>query len=509
MRRLESIDKSSSAELSEAINSMYNWYKKAHICYAYLPDVPTSFSVRDPVWGGVFDIKKVFRSSRWFSRGWTLQELIAPLIVEFYALDWTEIGTKSELHQELSEITGINIRVLAGADPSTCNVGERMSWAAFRNTTRVEDMAYCLLGIFQVNMPLVYGEGERSFIRLQEEIMKTSEDYTLFAWPIQRSLPSSNTSERMVACRGLLAESITEFRVGYGFDRRYSDMQLFDPSRLRNQVPNSVFNAPETLNILDTPPVLTSRGLRLHIPLLKNPDGTYSAFLYCRMRPEKSMVCISLVQIDSGQDSLMKKVFSGNGGLHLVPAENIQNFKATTVYVRQGDQREDYQGLKQEIRSHSCDFCIDSQTLEDCKLTIGHIFPPSQRYNLLKDVYISLSPNQSGVLLLHWGTTDSFIVRFGLQHYGPWCEILLESVCLDKRGKIRSLNYFNSLGQEEAFDPNEENSFNHHIIDSSGRVEKHRVKLDRATKRLYSGLANVCVAVRRLPSYFMLQISIC
>jgi hypothetical protein len=119
------------------------------------------------------------------------------------------------------------------------------------------------------------------------------------------------------------------------------------------------------------------------------------------MRHEKSIVCISLVQIDSGQDSLMKKVFSGDEGLHLVPAEKIQNFKATTVYVRQGDQREDCRALKQEIRSHSYDFCIDSQTLEDCKLTIGHVFPPSQRYNLLKYVFISLFLNQSRVLLLH------------------------------------------------------------------------------------------------------------
>ena len=135
---------------------------------------------------GVFDIRGTFRRSRCFTRGWTLQELIAPTFVEFYAEDWTEVGTKSSIREELALIIGIDIRILDGDDPSVCNVAERMSWAAFRQTIRVEDAAYCLLGIFQVNMPLLYGEGKRSFLRLQEEILKTTEDYTLLAWGAYR-----------------------------------------------------------------------------------------------------------------------------------------------------------------------------------------------------------------------------------------------------------------------------------------------------------------------------------
>ncbi|KAF2423812.1 HET-domain-containing protein [Tothia fuscella] len=150
------IDKTSSAELSEAINSMYEWYKKANICYALLQDVPSSKSV---------DLNR----SKWFTRSWTLQELLAPAVVEFYAADWQEIGTKSTLSAETSRITSISVEVLLGSDMS-------------KQATRIEDGAYCLLGIFQFNMPLLYGEGRRSFHRLQEEILKTSEDYTLFAW---------------------------------------------------------------------------------------------------------------------------------------------------------------------------------------------------------------------------------------------------------------------------------------------------------------------------------------
>jgi hypothetical protein len=154
-----SIDKTSSAEL-EAINSMYKWYQQAEICYAYLSDVVTADTPDDMQLAGRF------KASKWFTRGWTLQELIAPPFVEFYAEDWTEIGTRSSHREELSVITGSDIRVLGGENPAICNVAERFSRAASRATTRLEDGAYSLLGIFQVHMPLLYGEGERAIILL-------------------------------------------------------------------------------------------------------------------------------------------------------------------------------------------------------------------------------------------------------------------------------------------------------------------------------------------------------
>ena len=171
------IDKTSSAELSEAINSMYRWYQESGVCYAYLADV---LSKAD-------DHQSIARSSefsecRWFTRGWTLQELIAPSTVIFFDQKWQEIGTKSSLRQPISEITGIPDSILLGDDLERASIAQRMSWASGRESTRVEDGAYCLMGIFFVNMPLLYGEGERAFIRLQEEIIRVSDDHSLFAW---------------------------------------------------------------------------------------------------------------------------------------------------------------------------------------------------------------------------------------------------------------------------------------------------------------------------------------
>ncbi|KAL2133163.1 hypothetical protein VTI74DRAFT_2824 [Chaetomium olivicolor] len=167
------IDKTSSAELSEAINSMYAWYRDAQICYAFLEDVPP----RNPA----FPLRE-FRAARWFTRGWCLQELIAPYAVEFYASDWSEIGTRFGLCHEIEEITTIPQRVLRERKLDTCSVAQRMSWASGRKTSRIEDEAYCLIGIFDVHMPMLYGEGQRAFFRLQEEILKQAEDYSFLLW---------------------------------------------------------------------------------------------------------------------------------------------------------------------------------------------------------------------------------------------------------------------------------------------------------------------------------------
>jgi hypothetical protein len=155
------IDKTSSAELSEVLNSMYRWYKEAEKCYVYLADVPRG--TVDRLTGVVGDR---FRKSRWFTRGWTLQELIAPSTIIFLNSEWQEIGTKSSLQWMISEITGIPSNILLGGDLESASIAQRMSWASKRETTRVEDLAYCLMGIFGVNMPMLYGEGERAFIRL-------------------------------------------------------------------------------------------------------------------------------------------------------------------------------------------------------------------------------------------------------------------------------------------------------------------------------------------------------
>jgi hypothetical protein len=166
------IDKSSSAELTEAINSMFRWYRNAAKCYVYLSDVSTpGHDENDHLPRSTW--KLAFRKSRWFTRGWTLQELIAPTLVEFFSLEGKRLGDKSSMEQQVHEITGIAIHALRGNPLSDFSVADRMSWAAKRRTTREEDEAYCLLGIFDIHMPLIYGEGEKAFIRLKKEINTT------------------------------------------------------------------------------------------------------------------------------------------------------------------------------------------------------------------------------------------------------------------------------------------------------------------------------------------------
>jgi len=242
------IDKTNSSELSEAINSMYYWYETCTVCYAYLADISggTSSSVRHeekarqlegeardnnhyPIESreqksarlrhgavsstitdtAVLDESTVaeFTKSEWFERGWTLQELIAPLEVIFLNRDWKGLGIKTKISAGISNITGIPEHILQGDHPEEASVAQRMSWASKRKTTRIEDRAYCLMGIFGINIPMLYGEREKAFLRLQEEILKTSDDHSIFAWEYE----GEQTEHGIAMSCGLLAPSVDCF----------------------------------------------------------------------------------------------------------------------------------------------------------------------------------------------------------------------------------------------------------------------------------------------------------
>ena len=193
------INKESSAELSEAINSMFRWYRNATICYAYIEDLA------DDIVLPIADASLI-RGCRWFSRGWTLQELLAPRNIVFYGPGWVNIGRKGELVEVLEQVTGIPRAVLTGETRlDQISVADRMNWAARRQTTREEDIAYCLMGMFDVNMPMMYGEGRKAFLRLQEEIVKQTQDDSLFAWR------ASDKAASAAPYRGLFASSPSEF----------------------------------------------------------------------------------------------------------------------------------------------------------------------------------------------------------------------------------------------------------------------------------------------------------
>jgi hypothetical protein len=248
------IDKSSSAELSEAINSMFNWYRGAEVCYAYLSDVSAALG----------KVMVEFQGSKWFTRGWTLQELLAPKRLVFFDRQWVELGTREKLKTEISDATGIptfHIKFFEGA-----SVAQRMAWASNRETTRIEDMAYSLMGLFEVNMPPLYGEGERAFLRLQLEILRTSDDESIFAWKDRDDLTGS-----------LLARSPAAFR----------DLDIWP-----------------IVSDLDKPYYLmTNKGLRMECHLLParfgpvvEADDTFVLPLQCQNN-EKERICILLQRV--------------------------------------------------------------------------------------------------------------------------------------------------------------------------------------------------------------------
>ena len=177
------IDKRDSAELAESINSMYTWYGNAQECYAYLADVGVTISRN-----GKTLPAKTLDQSDWFTRGWTLQELLAPQRVDFYNAEWQHIGDKLELLPVISQRTGIARAYLRNpADIYRASVAQKMSWAAGRRTRKKEDRAYSLLGLFGINMPPLYGEGNKAFLRLQQEIVRSINDESLFAWISNKS----------------------------------------------------------------------------------------------------------------------------------------------------------------------------------------------------------------------------------------------------------------------------------------------------------------------------------
>ncbi|KAE8152639.1 heterokaryon incompatibility protein-domain-containing protein [Aspergillus avenaceus] len=246
------IDQSSSAEVSEAISSMFEWYRASTVCYAYLEDVDEPYSAR--IGHTYYTYAPTGDKSRWYTRGWTLQELLAPSNVVFYNKNWHVMGTKVHLVEEISDATGIDDVNLIHYGIRPTSVGQKLSWAAGRKTTREEDQAYCLLGLLGVHIPLLYGEGHRAFRRLQEEVIRSSTDMSIFAWDChERSLGSC-------VHWGILARSPNCFS-------RYSCVS-FIPYVTHNVHISGCINGYERV-----PFAVTNAGLRIALPLIQLPPG--------------------------------------------------------------------------------------------------------------------------------------------------------------------------------------------------------------------------------------------
>ncbi|RPD53335.1 HET-domain-containing protein [Lentinus tigrinus ALCF2SS1-7] len=266
------IDKSSSAELSQAINSMYAWYSEARVCYAYLLDV------EDPGRANPTAEDSSFRGSRWFKRGWTLQELIAPKVVLLYSKNWRPLGSKASLAAAIEEITNIDSAVLMHERLlDDVSIARRMSWASARQTTKLEDRAYSLMGIFGVNMPAIYGEGDRAFIRLQQEIIHQSPDQSIFAW--------GNPYEYQV-----FLDNATVLTDQPGWATDYRCLLASSPDRFADSANIEPFPVEQLTKYThsgissDVPEYTpTNYGIQIHLPLYLIPNSSIGlALLACK-----------------------------------------------------------------------------------------------------------------------------------------------------------------------------------------------------------------------------------
>jgi hypothetical protein len=268
---------------------MFSWYQQADVCYVYLSDYHSSTHIGIP--------ETTFKDSIWFRRGWTLQELIAPESVIFFNSYWEDIGTKHSLGTLISEITEIQPEALMGAKLKDFSVAQRMCWASRRQTTRIEDEAYSLMGIFGVHMPMLYGEGFHAFIRLQEEIIKISTDHTIFAWAT--SFPTTRHYSG-----GLLADCPSTF----------ANTKFIVPDSDRNTLPFET----------------TNKGIHLRLPIYEDSFG----ILDCHdLKKPGFNLAIKLIKSSASKDTFQFDSCCGTVSLAL---EERENLPLHSIYVANG-----------------------------------------------------------------------------------------------------------------------------------------------------------------------------
>ncbi|KAH6663650.1 heterokaryon incompatibility protein-domain-containing protein [Halenospora varia] len=372
------IDKTSSSELSETINSMFKWYSDAKVCYVYLSDVGRT-SNQD----GTDDSAKRFTRSKWFTRGWALQELLAPRVVIFFNKNWIDIGTKESLKSELSSITGIRVQDFTKFK-DVC-VARKMSWASKRETTRIEDRAYCLMGLFGINMPTLYGEGNNAFLRLQLEILSSTDDESIFAWA-----RSSHDEEKTVRKPKMPGEDFALFR---------SEVERSDRGGLLASSPTDFLNCgdcrlapiPGVPYMERAPYSMTNKGIRMeHLlipfpldskgnipdpgshdfpaspplaspPLIPGdhtevPEHQFLSLLHCKFEGKLGNIAIPIFQGWGSQpaERITDKLYHNVGK---------KEFTKRTLYIKQ--HRENSQGSTQSISDNATLFLSESDRGDD------------------------------------------------------------------------------------------------------------------------------------------------
>ena len=396
------IDKTSSAELTQAINSMYFWYQQAEVCYVYLADFSSKELAKSAYPLGNHPS---FCESKWFTRGWTLQELIAPKDVYFYSSEWELIGKKDDMLEVLYKVTDIHPGALKGTPMKRFSVAERMSWAAKRETTRSEDTSYCLMGIFDVNMPLLYGEGmKKAFIRLQEEIMRSSDDQSIFAWVDEKTAPDKLS--------GLLA----------------TDPKYFLKSKNIESIGIWAKSDPfET----------TNKGLRVQLYLARmDKDGKYIACLDCR-EPDHQRLGILAIPLQrlTGRDNEWSQSYTAQFARircasllrHKHDDLKLQNSGYRTIYVRQ-DQDLDFQKPKLKQLSEYVRLVInEAQPSPDRVYPLSPWDPLTGLFKMRKEYDVDFSKQSKQGAALFNQSGENYLVIFGLTKSGSLWTIVCDA----------------------------------------------------------------------------------
>lgn len=440
------IDKTSSAELSESINSMFRWYQQADICFAYLSDVPER--------GGFEAQGSHFRESRWFKRGWTLQEMLAPEVLWFFSRQWTNIGDRTEpvMLKTITEITGIDDDALTQVRPlSTYSIAQRMSWGSMRETTRIEDVAYSLLGIFDVNIPLLYGEGKKAFLRLQEEIMRGSQDQSLFAWD------AVDNQHHIESC---LAES---------------------PANFKNSGDIVVYRRHDATEQYS----MTNRGLKIKLPLCNFQDDREKATaILCCHRTSDLGCPLGITLVRHGVEDQFSRF--GGDNPHLMPFDRICNAVERDIYIGQRNASHNH-----PLEWHGWKFIIKRSSTYQ----VLESFPPQ----FWKETHRTLQcDREGGNAVGKWHAAflctskfklSPFIVSLGYRSHGTWCCIYDSDA--DQPLEHMWHRFGNSLGSKQKWNMT---SFNI-------KKGKHSVKFDDGTVSLLVTVTTEECKVMGEPSY--------
>lgn len=422
------INKKDRDELTYALNAMFTWYRESQVCYCYMYDVPKNDLDPEHKYSK-------FRTSQWFMRGWCLQELLAPLYLIFFNRDWEEIGTKSSLKGAISDITGIAPSIVVLNQGGEISVAQRLSWAAKRQTSVAADKSYCLLGLLGVNMPMTsdgkeIGEDEeKTFFRLQVQMLKTSDDQSLFCWqePPEEKRPSS----------GLLARS----------PRHFKNCHRFYEPRENCQASQQL--------------TFSKKGIRVRLPLILDPEGSpgednvYLAIMACHKKPDINYYDPPPMAI------YLKKLEDDDEGYPMYARIRTDTIKETIQGLSFGE--DDYQDIcvqeephwineAHDLNAHMGNMSLTGARNQDpCKFDLSSWMAPEPKYLFCfrslpegipvltyhqtveqwmipehKGGELRLSFNGSGccaVLLFQDDKGTMFYTIIGVHNYNVWCDL--------------------------------------------------------------------------------------